>query len=312
MRELYNHTSLHIICGLFGRSRQAWYHLEDNQGKKVLKSELIIELVQKIRLDLPKTGTIKLQHMLKIPFQEHHVVLGRDSLFTLLRENNLLIKNKKRYVSTTNSNHLFKMWPDLVNRRPSRMPEEIWVSDITYLRTKSGFIYLSLVTDAYSRKIVGFHLSHNLKASGPIKAFQMANSGRLYPQRQLIHHSDRGIQYCCQDYVQLLQDNQVRISMTQDGNPYDNAIAERVNGILKSEFGLSETFESYRIALGQVANGIDKYNKKRPHFSCELQTPQFRHSTALISHTEFSVKQFQEYRIHVNPIQEYQFGVNYI
>jgi putative transposase len=258
MRELYQHTSLNIICGLFGRSRQAWYNLEENQGKTSLKKELIMELVQKIRLDLPKTGTIKLQHLLKIPFQEHHIAMGRDSLFTLLRENKLLIKNRKRYVTTTNSNHHFKIWPDLVNRRPSQMTEEIWVSDITYLRTKSGFIYLSLVTDAYSRKIVGFHLSHNLKASGPIKALKMATRDRLYPQRELIHHSDRGIQYCCQEYVQLLQENQIHISMTQDGSPYDNAIAERVNGILKTEFGLSETFESYNMAIGKVVSSINK------------------------------------------------------
>lgn len=236
MRAMYNNTSLQIICGLFGRSRQAWYNLEDNQGKKVLKNELVLELVQGIRMDLPKTGTLKLQHMLKDSLRAHHISVGRDLLFSLLRDNNMLIKNKKRFISTTNSKHHFKKWPDLVNRRTSKMPEEIWVSDITYLRTRNGFIYLSLVTDAYSRKIMGYHLSNNLKASGPIKALAMANRARLYPLRELIHHSDRGIQYCCNEYVQLLQNNQIRISMTQDGSPYDNAIAERVNGILKGEF----------------------------------------------------------------------------
>ena len=280
MKELYHHTSLQIICGLFGRSRQGWYHLEDNKSKQVLKKELVIQMVQDIRDDLPKTGTLKLQFMLKKSFEDHHISLGRDALFTLLRENDLLVKHKKRFTTTTNSHHYFKIWPDLVNRRASIVPEEIWVSDITYLRTKSGFIYLSLITDAYSRKIVGYHLSHNLRASGPVRAFNMAFKNRLYPQRTLIHHSDRGIQYCCQEYVQLLLGHQIRISMTQDGSPYDNAIAERVNGILKGEFGLAETFESYTLALRKVAEAIDKYNKLRPHFSCQLQTPQITHAGA--------------------------------
>lgn len=278
MKELYHHTSLQIICGLFGRSRQGWYQLEGNKSNRLLKKELVIQMVQQIRDELPKTGTLKLKFMLKDAFKDHRIAVGRDSLFTILRENNLLIKNKKRFATTTNSHHHYKIWPDLVNRRASIAPEEIWVSDITYLRTKSGFIYLSLITDAYSRKITGYHLSHNLKASGPVKAFNMAFKNRLYPERILIHHSDRGIQYCCQQYVQLLLDRQIRISMTQDGSPYDNAIAERVNGILKGEFGLAETFDSYSEALRKVVDAVDKYNKLRPHFSCQMQTPQFTHA----------------------------------
>jgi putative transposase len=134
-----------------------------------------------------------------------------------------------------------------------------------------------LITDAYSRKIVGYHLSHHLKASGPLKAFKMASKNRLYPERKLIHHSDRGIQYCCTEYVQVLLNNNVAISMTQGGSPYDNAIAERVNGILKGEFGLSEIFSSYSQALGTLVVSIDKYNNLRRHFSCDLLTPQQKH-----------------------------------
>lgn len=282
MRALYRGSSLEVICRLFGKSRQGWYHLEENKSNRGLKRELVIQMVQQIRDDLPKTGTLKLQFMLKESFKGHRISMGRDSFFTLLRENNLLIKNKKRFTTTTNSQHHFKVWPDLVNRRASTMAEEIWVSDITYLRTISGFIYLSLVTDAYSRKIVGYHLSHNLKASGPVKAFNMAFKNRLYPQRTLIHHSDRGIQYCCQEYVQLLLNKQVRISMTQSGSPYDNAIAERVNGILKGEFGLAEIFNNYSQAMGKLVEVIDKYNKIRPHFSCNLQTPQHTHQAIKI------------------------------
>lgn len=293
MKELYHHISLQTICGLFGRSRQGWYHLEQNKSNGLLKKELVIQMVRQIRNDLPKTGTLKLLFMLKNAFQDHHISLGRDALFTLLRENNLLIKNKKRFATTTNSHHHFKVWPDLVGRRASIVPEEIWVSDITYLRTKGGFIYLSLITDAYSRKIVGYHLSHNLKADGPVKAFNMAFKNRLHPQRTLIHHSDRGIQYCCQQYVKLLLDHQIRISMTQDSSPYDNAIAERVNGILKGEFALAETFDNYTQALGKLVIAIDKYNKLRPHFNCEMQTPH-------AAHAEFKIRK----NIRLGPIQQ--------
>lgn len=291
MRALYQQSSLQAICGLFGRSRQSWYHLEESTSSRVLKKELVIELVEQIRSDLPKTGTIKLQSMLKDTFKDHRIAMGRDSLFTLLREENMLIKHKKRYTSTTNSHHHFRVWPDLVNRRASTRAEEIWVSDITYLRTQNGFIYLSLITDAYSRKIVGYHLSHNLKASGPFKAFNMAFKNRVYPKRKLIHHSDRGIQYCCTEYVQLLLNNNVAISMTQNGSPYDNAIAERVNGILKGEFGLSETFSSYNHALANLVTSIDKYNKLRRHFSCDLKTPQQRHNEFIV--TKKSLLQIQ-------------------
>ncbi|WP_083811759.1 DDE-type integrase/transposase/recombinase [Pseudopedobacter saltans] len=147
-------------------------------------------------------------------------------------------------------------------------------------KNKKGFIYLSLITDAYSRKIVGYNLSRNLKAEGCIKAFQMALKSRLYPKRPLIHHSDRGIQYCCDDYVQLLISQNVQISMTQNGSPYDNAIAERVNGILKQEFNLYQSFDSYQKAKDAVENAIISYNQIGPHFSCQLQIPQAKHASS--------------------------------
>jgi putative transposase len=235
-------------------------------------------MVKKIREELPMLGTIKLLYMLENKLKAHHLSIGRDTLFSLLRENKLLIKPRKRFARTTNSNHTFFKWPDLVNRRAATMPEEIWVSDITYIRSKNGFYYLDLITDAYSRKIVGYYLSYNLKASGCLRAFKMAINTRLYPSRPLIHHSDQGIQYCCAAYVKTLQNKKIAISMTQDGSPYDNAIAERVNGILKHEFALFATFETFDQATKTVAEAIRKYNEIRPHFSCELQTPFYRHA----------------------------------
>ena len=235
-------------------------------------------MVREIRTDLPAVGGLKLHYMIKPALKAHRLSIGRDTLFSLLRENKLLIKPKRRYAKTTNSNHHFKKWPDLVNRRPANMPEEVWVSDITYIRSKNSFYYLDLVTDLYSRKIVGYNLSHNLKAIGCLKALQMAINSRMYQHRPLIHHSDRGIQYCCDAYVKALENNQFSISMTQDGCPYDNAVAERLNGILKAELGLYDTFDSFKSASEKVNQAVRKYNEIRPHLSCEMQTPMYRHN----------------------------------
>jgi putative transposase len=235
-------------------------------------------MVREIRAELPVLGGLKLHFMIKPALKAHQLSIGRDTLFSLLRENKLLIKPRRRHARTTNSKHHFKKWPDLVNRRPAIMPEDIWVSDITYLSSKNRFYYLDLVTDAYSRKIVGYNLSRNLKADGCLKALQMGLNTRLYPSRPLIHHSDRGIQYCCAAYIQVLQDNKIAISMTQDGSPYDNAVAERLNGILKAEFGLYETFENFQEASKKVEQAVKKYNEIRPHISCDLETPMHRHA----------------------------------
>jgi len=257
-----------------------------------MKEALILEKVRLIRNKQPKIGVVKLRVILQQELEKEHLKIGRDCFFRLLRENGLLIKSKRRHFVTTNSNHHFKIWPDLVNRRPAIMPEEIWVSDITYIRCKSDFAYLSLVTDAYSRKIVGYQLSHNLKAEGCIKAFTMAYKTRIYPKRPLIHHSDRGIQYCCDAYVKLLLHHQIGISMTQSGSPYDNAIAERVNGILKNEYGLNQTQLSFAQAEQAVQSAIYLYNFQRPHFSCELKTPQYRHAEGMNRRKQNN--QFQE------------------
>jgi putative transposase len=290
MKEMYSHLSLKYICRLFGKSRQGWYDLGQHKGHKEMKNGLILEKVREIRTDFPKMGSVKLRVMVEKELQNHHLSLGRDTFLQLLRDHDLLIKKRRSYVRTTNANHHFKKWPDLLNRRPATTAEEIWVSDITYLRIKSGFVYLALVTDAYSRKIVGYNLSRNLKAEGCISALKMAFNDRIYPQRPLIHHSDRGIQYCCDAYVRLLERHQVAISMTQTGSPYDNAIAERINGILKMECELDQTFTSFQHAGQKVLEAVTKYNHRRPHFSCQLNTPQYRHAAA----KENQVKQFQD------------------
>jgi transposase InsO family protein len=272
------HYSIDNLCAVFGYTRQAWYSHLRSVRLSFLEQEIVLEKIYEIRKELPKTGCIKLYKELNNGFlQGHGISMGRDAVFNLVRSQGMLIKTKKKWVHTTNSFHRFKVHADLVQRRAALHAEEIWVSDITYLRTSACFVYLSLVTDAYSRKIVGYHLATDLKAIGCIKALKQALKGRLYPDRPLIHHSDRGTQYCCDDYVSLLRDSNIQISMTQTGSPYDNAIAERVNGILKMEFDMEKTFKNVTQAKSCVELGIHKYNNLRLHTSCQFQTPQNTH-----------------------------------
>ena len=273
MKALLKDVSFSRICGLFGKSRQAWYDIRQRDTDQDLEESLVLGWVRDIRMELPRVGTIKLYHMLKPQLQAHQIKLGRDGLYRLLAAHDMLIQRRKKRVYTTDSRHQFRKWPNLVTGLAVNRPDQLWVSDITYLTTEKGFLYLSLITDAYSRKIVGYHLSQHLKATGCISALQKAIKCRQTPLQQLIHHSDRGIQYCCDGYVSILQRQFINISMTQSGSPYDNALAERVNGILKQEFGLDRRFASYKLAVEPVAKAIHAYNYLRPHLSCGLQTP---------------------------------------
>ena len=277
MKNQLSGVSFNDTCRLFGKSRQAWYKIHQRGDRNRLQEELVLQWVLEIRSTLPRVGGIKLYFLIKDRLTEHNIKMGRDGLYRLLREHDLLIVPRRKYVRTTQSWHHYKKWPDLLQDYRPYGPDQVWVSDITFLRTVNGFIYLSLITDAYSRVITGYHLSQYLKASGCIAALTKALKSRRNPDTELIHHSDRGIQYCCDDYVQLLQKNDIRISMTQSGSPYDNAIAERVNGILKQEFGLDQTFKSYNEAIEPVAKAVYTYNHIRPHFSCDLKTPFQKH-----------------------------------
>ncbi len=276
MKELYPSIGLGRLCRLFGKTRQAFYDHSWRDGNNQLQEALIIDLVKSIRQSLPKVGGLKLMHMLKDDFAAHNISIGRDSFFALLKKHDLLVRRKKRYVITTDSNHPYKKWLDLLKGLQIIAPEQVWVSDITYLRTTEGFVYLSLITDAYSRKIVGHHVSQHLKAQGCLIALNKAINTRTTSSR-LIHHSDRGIQYCCEPYVSLLQQKNISISMTQNGSPYDNAVAERVNGILKTELKLDTIFQSYSHAVAVVHQAIDAYNRLRPHMSISNLTPDQAH-----------------------------------
>ena len=225
-----------------------------------------------IRREMPRLGTRKLYFLLKENFIREGISIGRDRLFDLLREEGLLIAKKKKYTKTTDSKHWMRKYPNMIKKLELTHPEQLWVADITYLSIRNRYCYLHLVTDAYSKQIMGYNVSETLAATETLKALQMALKSRRY-QTHLIHHSDRGLQYCSAAYTKTLQQRSITISMTEDGSPYDNAIAERVNGILKDEYGLDETFDSEDQLKLQVQQSILSYNNKRPHESNHLLTP---------------------------------------
>ena len=235
-------------------------------------------MISDIRQKHPRIGTRKLYELLKPSFEELSVKIGRDRLFTLLSENSMLIRKRKRSVRTTYSNHIFRKYPNLIKDFEPNVPDQLWVSDITYIKTRSGFVYLYLITDAYSRKIVAHTVSDNLEAINTIKCLQQALKPLSKPMLGLIHHSDRGIQYCTHEYTQLLKKYDIKISMTENGDPKENAIAERVNGILKEEYLNHHTFNNLWDTRLIVAETVELYNTLRPHLSCDMLTPVQAHN----------------------------------
>jgi putative transposase len=269
---------LRELCRLLGYSPQAYYQYQRASGKRALEEDLVIGQVLHHRILQPRLGGRKLHALLEPFTADHHINLGRDQLFDLLRENGLLNRKRRRGgARTTDSNHWMRRYPDLIREIKLSRADELWVSDITYIHLKNnGFAYLSLVTDAYSRKIVGFCMNNDLSSQGPVTALEMALEGRR-GNAPLIHHSDRGSQYCSDSYVGLLAASAVNISMTQSGNPRDNAIAERVNGILKQEL-LEELYPSIKQAQQSAVSAIDTYNRLRPHSSVDMMTPEKAHT----------------------------------
>ena len=272
MAHIYPLSSKKDICSLFGYTRQAWYDSKKRQSKQAMAEVFILKEAQKLRKEHKKMGCEKMHHILTPLFAEHHIKCGRDKFYFLLREHGLLVRRTKRTCRTTNSNHLYRKYPNIVRDIKLLSAGRLWVSDITYIRIRNGFVYLSLITDAYSKKIVGWCLWPDLSSTGAINALKMAIS-REGVKSHLIHHSDRGIQYCCYDYVNYLKGSGISISMTENGDPYENPIAERINGILKDEYELGETYSNYHTALEAVKSAIYKYNYIRPHRSVGFMVP---------------------------------------
>lgn len=279
MKQYYPAHGLGVICGLFGKTRQAHYKQQRSAEKLGMEHVIIIKRVQEIRKDMPRIGTRKLYFLLCDTLRGHGITIGRDSLFNLLADYGMLVRRRKRkQACTTDSNHLFKRYPNLIRERMIIAADQLWVSDITYIGLPADFCYLSLITDAYSRKIVGYCLYPNLKKEGPLLALEMALQIRdKSAPPGLMHHSDRGRQYCSDAYISQLTGSSITISMTEKGDPYENAMAERINGVLKAEFGLDKTFKNYEEAAVAVSRSILVYNQQRPHGSCNYLTPDQAH-----------------------------------
>jgi putative transposase len=265
--------SIGRLCKLFGKTRQAYYQREGYFEEQHQIRIIVLELVAQLRRELPGLGTKKLYWCLREPFKTHGLKMGRDKLHEILRKSGMLIRRSRGIPKTTNSRHWMKKYPNLVQELVVAQSEQLWVADITYICVGYDFNYLSLITDAYSKKIVGYCLYPNLSAEGCHHALDMALKGRTKFLSELIHHSDRGTQYCSFEYVLELKESNIAISMTQDGEGYDNQIAERMNGILKTEFNLSQIFKTHEDARIAVIQSIGAYNTKRPHMSCNYLTP---------------------------------------
>lgn len=265
-------TTLSVLSKCFGLKRDAYYKYKCRNNKRLVIENKIIEIVKKRRKSLPREGVRKLLKSLEIEFKKANIKVGRDLLFNTLRKHNMLTLRKKYSARTTNSMHRFYKYNNIIKDLEITKSNQVWVSDITYIRTVNGFCYLALITDMYSRKIVGYDLSNSLELTGCVRALQKAlkQAGKRSPQ---IHHSDRGIQYCSNIYTGVLHKKKIKISMTEENHCYENAVAERVNGILKDEFYLDQTFDSITQAKQATKNAINLYNQVRLHLSLDFKTP---------------------------------------
>lgn len=310
MKDMYTRVSLVRLCRLLGMTRQAYYQFFWQQEAAGIEEDLVLQQVMAIRKDHRVMGGRKLYEKLMPFLLEHQIKMGRDALFELLAANGLLVKRRRRRYITTWSKHWLRKWPNLIRKIELTEINQLWVSDITYWKVAGKHLYISLISDAYSHKIVGYHLAETLESIETIKAMKMAlkqlPAALTVP---LIHHSDRGVQYCCDEYVKLLQDNNIKISMTENGDPLENAIAERMNGILKEEYLYHHKINNKEQAEKQLAIAVKLYNEQRPHFSIGLLTPELVHSKNLSTEKLWKNYYDKNTKI-VNPLQDNKQPVN--
>lgn len=237
------------------------------------KSNAVKSLIDRERKLLPRIGTRKIYYMIKDDLLEQGLKFGRDKLFDLMRFYGLQIKPRRRYTQTTNSKHWMRKWPNIIKDKDVFYKDQVWVSDITYIKTEEGNCYLNMITDSYSRKIMGYAVEDNMETESMIEALKMAMVKRQNPLTETIHHSDRGMQYCSKEYVHAAARNNIKLSMTENGDPYENALAERMNRTIKEEFGMDRRMKSKEQVKKLVEESIFLYNNKRPHLALNMKTP---------------------------------------
>jgi transposase InsO family protein len=264
-----------FACTLFGIDRQVYYRRTKRRIIKQDKATLVVQMVLKIRTQMPRIGTKKLYYLLNQDLKK--LKIGRDKFIDILRANHLLITPKRSYHVTTNSHHRFRKYKNQLLDLQITKPEQVWVSDITYIGKREKPRYLSLITDAYSKKIVGYNVSDNLNTESSLIALKRAIKERKNKETPLIHHSDRGLQYCSNEYQNELSKHKINPSMTQNSDPYENAVAERINGILKQEFNIDKYNHDLPIMQQIIRETVEIYNEKRPHLSNHMLTPNQMH-----------------------------------
>lgn len=272
-------VSVSDLCTRVGMSRQNYYAARRQRHRREIDEDLVVELVKQERHVQPRLGTRKLLFLLQPDLEEAGVNMGRDRFFELLRARGLLVERKRSWPKTTNSRHTLPVFRNLLIDREPTAPNQVWVSDLTYIRTDEGFMYAAVIMDKFSRKIVGAHIGDSLESIGCIKALEMALAD-LPVNRFPIHHSDRGCQYCCHEYVNRLRARGLSISMTEQNHCYENAQAERVIGILKQEYEMDATFRTKRQAAAGFRQAVELYNHRRPHLSLNYEVPAQVHNRA--------------------------------
>jgi transposase InsO family protein len=267
------------LCNCAGMTRQNYYKQRRLRERVAVDESLVLELIRRERFRQPMLGTRKLLGLIEADLKSAGVEMGRDRFFSLLSRHNLLVAPKRKSVCTTRSWHGFGVYPNLAKDLELTGVHQLWVSDITYIRTLEGFMFLSLVMDVYSRTIVGFNTSDSLEMEGALSALSMAQE-QLPASAQTIHHSDRGSQYCCREYIARLKQRGMDISMTEKNHCYENAMAERLNGILKQEYGLGDTFATKQQVREAVKEAVGLYNYFRPHNSLGNRIPMSVHKAS--------------------------------
>lgn len=277
MKAFYQHTGLGVLCGLVGRTRQAYYESNWRCEKVKFEAAIIVDLVNREREIAKRVGGKKLFLILREELLSHRIEIGRDKFLTILRDNDLLVKRRRRRVQTTMSRHRLRKYPNIAKDLLIDRAEQLWVSDITYLRVDSKHGYLILITDAYSRKVVGYNFGESMDTEFCLQALRSAIESRAFPDRSLMHHSDRGVQYCSDLYTKKLKADKIAISMTENGDPLENALAERMNRIFKDNFGLAQQFADFSTAKKTIDAAIEYYNNRLPHSSVDMLTPNEAH-----------------------------------
>jgi len=269
-----------FACHLFGIDRQVYYRSLRRKAGRQSKAVQVVEMIAETRRAMPRIGARKLYYLLVDKLQV--LKIGRDKFFGILRANHLLVEARRSYHITTDSHHRFRKHKNLIIEMPILRPEQVWVSDITYIGKREKPCYLSLITDAYSKQIMGYYVADNMNTESSVMALKMAIKNKQIDTSQLIHHSDRGVQYCSDGYQKILYKNKIRCSMTNNGDPYENAVAERINGILKQEFIIDTYHADLDIMRKIVKEAVDIYNNQRPHYSNYMLTPKQMHNQSEI------------------------------